>query len=473
MACNLAYEKTKSKAGDSFYNGGYNVKEQTTMNFTDITNNNNKFYNAELQTNGVEHRIYATYGRVGKTEQVFLAKYRNYNSAEGDYSLLVEEKRRKGYVVLDMVQTNVGSDEAKKKVDVSKVKVVTPAKVDSTTQTKSKLTKGVQEFVAKIYDEANRMISYATTGKLDNGGNSTPLGNLGVMGINRGRQILDRIVTEIHGAKNKRNIVDLNSMYFTSIPRRMECNLRKEAEAYLSGGSVDFLITTRKRVQEEYELLDVYESALKLSGVMSTGSDIEDKYKALNTKIRHVGNRSVKDKELRAWVEQRVQSTIDPRHGYGLKVTNIYEVAQQNAPKFDDRGKKPTMLFHGTRSANMVGILSTHLKLPGNVGPGVHITGAMFGPALYFAHNSTKSYNYSSGSWSGTRNKYNTAYLLMVDVGLGEVHETTQAHYYTAPPKGYDSVMARSTPNGLRNHEFMVYKENQAKVRYIVEAEKC
>jgi hypothetical protein len=61
------------------------------------------------------------------------------------------------------------------------------------------------------------------------------------------------------------------------------------------------------------------------------------------------------------------------------------------------------LLFHGTRSVNVHGILREALRLPKQL-VGVVLTGAMFGPGLYFADDWKKSAGYTSllhSYWSG------------------------------------------------------------------------
>jgi len=126
-------------------------------------------------------------------------------------------------------------------------------------------------------------------------------------------------------------------------------------------------------------------------------------------------------------------------------------------------------LFHGTRSANMIGILSSHLKMPNQL-KGVVITGAMFGPGLYFADQSTKSSQYSCSRFGGTTNRNNTAFMFLAGVSLGKIKKEQNSHYYYEAPKGYDSVMGVKGRSLLHN-ELIVYRETQQELRYIIEFE--
>ena len=63
---------------------------------------------------------------------------------------------------------------------------------------------------------------------------------------------------------------------------------------------------------------------------------------------------------------------------------SVFEKNQKNAPAFDSSCGNVVSLFHGTKGANLFGILSTHIKLPRNLGSNVQLTGHMFGPGCYF-----------------------------------------------------------------------------------------
>ena len=115
----------------------------------------------------------------------------------------------------------------------------------------------------------------------------------------------------------------------------------------------------------------------------------------------------------------------------------------------------------------MPGILSTHLKLPSQL-RGVHITGAMFGPGIYFASQSTKSSQYSCSRFGGTTNRYPTAFMFLADVALGRIKKEEYTKYYLKPPAGYHSVMGVKG-KALLHDEYIIYREAQQRLRYIIE----
>jgi hypothetical protein len=131
------------------------------------------------------------------------------------------------------------------------------------------------------------------------------------------------------------------------------------------------------------------------------------------------------------------------------------------------------LLFHGTRSVNVRGILREALRLPKQL-VGVVITGAMFGPGLYFADDWKKSAGYTSltnSYWSGGSGAIagRGAFMFAVDVVLGLPFVAPQAHGYTAPPDDHHSIFGKAGHSGVVNNEFIVFDPKQHRLRYLAE----
>ena len=125
-------------------------------------------------------------------------------------------------------------------------------------------------------------------------------------------------------------------------------------------------------------------------------------------------------------------------------------------------------LFHGSTNYNLLSILLNGLIIPSQ-GSGITITGRMFGNGIYGASSSTKSLNYSMGSWTGKKNKHPNAFLLRVKFAMGKVYESTQSG---SSPRGYDSVAAYAQKTGLQNDEFIVYGLDQCTITHLLELER-
>lgn len=137
------------------------------------------------------------------------------------------------------------------------------------------------------------------------------------------------------------------------------------------------------------------------------------------------------------------------------------------------KGTNTSLLIHGTRSVNVRGILDKALMLPRNL-VGVSITGAMFGPGLYFADDWKKSAGYtslSSGLYSsgsgGIRGR--GAFMFLADVVLGDPYVAPRSSGYTSPPNGKHCIFGKAGHSGVQNNEWIVFNTNQHRLRYLVE----
>jgi len=131
------------------------------------------------------------------------------------------------------------------------------------------------------------------------------------------------------------------------------------------------------------------------------------------------------------------------------------------------------LLFHGTRSVNVSGILRSSLRLPNQL-KGVCLTGAMFGPGLYMADDWKKSAGYTSlrGSyWSagGGGVGGRSAFMFLVDVTLGKPYVAPGTVGYNSAPRGFHSVFGKAGRSGVQNNEWIVYDAAQHCLRYLLE----
>ncbi len=122
---------------------------------------------------------------------------------------------------------------------------------------------------------------------------------------------------------------------------------------------------------------------------------------------------------------------------------------------------------------NVRGILREALRLPKQL-VGVVITGAMFGPGLYFADDWKKSAGYTSlmnSYWSHGSGAIASrgAFMFAADVVLGQPFVAPQAHGYTGPPQGHHSIFGKAGHSGVQNNEFIVFDSKQHRLRYLAE----
>jgi hypothetical protein len=168
-----------------------------------------------------------------------------------------------------------------------------------------------------------------------------------------------------------------------------------------------------------------------------------------------------------------------------LKERPLFQPSERyDVPDINERklfGQTNTaLLFHGTRSVNVKGILEKSLLLPKQL-VGVSINGAMFGPGLYWADDWKKSAGYTSLSGSlysagygGVAGRH--AFMFAADVVVGQPHVAPGPHGYTSPPKGHHCVfgMGRNHTSsrqnsGVENNEWIVFSGEQCRLRYLAE----
>jgi hypothetical protein len=133
------------------------------------------------------------------------------------------------------------------------------------------------------------------------------------------------------------------------------------------------------------------------------------------------------------------------------------------------------LVFHGTRSVNVSGIMRTSFRLPAELArTGVVITGAMFGGGIYFADDWKKSAGYtslsggyySSGS-GGVKNR--GAFMFACDTVLGEAHVAPGPQGYTGTPKGKHCIFGKAGHSGVQNNEWITFRKEATKLKYLVE----
>jgi poly [ADP-ribose] polymerase len=435
----------------------YDVLDKKTLNYFDPKANSNKFYTIELHQSGDKFRVFTDYGRLGQTSKKEVRITSSKYSAESEFNRIFREKVKKGYVEIELAQSTTGSQKGQELIDATQIKI--KQNVDSK---KSQLDPILQQFVIQIFDEAGKKLNHFVKGNSNSNG-ASPLGKLSTKQISKGREILQDIAGNLSEYElcydiTKRNhlmgnMENLSVEFYRYIPKSFG------RQVYQSS----FLIADQDTLSSELDMLKFYEDSLRMGNIIFETSDIDKQYESLNSDIGILNPND--DKYIS--IVKYVKDSQSCHHGVDLTVKRIFTVNQKKAPKFDNSSGNVRELFHGSRSANLPGILSSNLKLPTQL-KGVYITGAMFGPGIYFADQSTKSSQYSCSRFGGTANSYNTSFMFLADVALGKMKEEQNSTYYFKPPVGYDSVKGVAGRSLLHN-EYITYKEDQQQLRYIIE----
>lgn len=318
--------------------------------------------------------------------------------------------------------------------------------------------------------------------------------------INEARDILSeaqkRILVvgdSIEDQLNDKEIMQLTSTLYSRIPKKKKRRAIPE----------EWLLTGNNILMWGQDL-DAFESAL--SGIVDDAELEHDPFGGMPLRMEWVDPKSTGGKFLYSWWPKATAN----KHGYlkTMQIKNMWVVDRHgdesiiksaqdkilnkkikisHRPKFQPSERldlepadqkryadsNTALLFHGTRSVNVSGILRESLRLPKQL-VGVVITGAMFGPGLYWADDWKKSAGYTSlmssywsrGSGSIPRRG---AFMFAADVCLGNPHLAPGPKGYTAPPRGHDSVFGKAGASQVQNNEFITYNTKQSRLKYLIE----
>jgi predicted DNA-binding WGR domain protein len=476
------------------------VFKRYTLNFTDIINNNNKFYNLELvEASDGKIYIYTVYGRVGASGAKEYRLCSSKSDAESEAEKIIKSKTKKGYVEVKLLKADVGSEIGKSKVDAS----TTTVSVESL----KKMGVKVQEAEpSKLHPEVADLVRtwFGVTQEFINLNLDTkkcPLGQLSLDQIDLARKILDEARLIVHAKKpDVQELNKLTSSYYSNIPHVLGHRINADLLRFDDDPKID----------KAFDILDVFSDAKNVQGVIAKKDAVDSQYDTLKADLEFVDPNS----PTWRWIDAILNGTRASNHsGLGkLKTHKVFKVNRhgedknwmgtaekiaKECGKFDpspvyskfvnsreDVPKDLVSLYknanilpgwHGTRRANMIGITTKGLLIRPS---GVPHAGSMYGDGIYWAVHSTKSINYCDvrGShWAQGNNK--TAYLFLADVAFGNQKIAAGSSMYTRSNiRPNHSVWARSGgASGLYNDELITYTasgtEQQHRIRYIIEFE--
>lgn len=452
------------------------------LNQTDVGNNNNKYYVIQLLESDTkrEYNVWNHWGRVGfKGQSSLLPCHSDLDRAKQLFCQKFADKTRNDWSArhkfikcpgkYDMVEIDYNAQDStdgeRKKQQEAKIP-------------ESKLDERLQELI-KLMCDVKAMENVVMEMKYD--ANKAPLGRLTKEQIKAGYSALQCIANCIDKAELGGQLTAACNDFYTRIP-------------HYFGMSRPPVIRTKAEVQAKLSLLEALgdiEIAMRvLKDCKVTENPVDSHYRALNCELRLMDHTDPVFKVI----EQYLTNTHAPTHTlYKMKLLDVFEVQRSvELQNFVDYGNR-MLLWHGSRLTNMVGILSSGLRV---APPEAPVTGYMFGKGIYFADMSSKSANYCYA----TRTK-NIGLVLLSEVSLGRCHELLDADSDAHKlPSGYHSVkcLGKMAPDSTHNHilsdgtvvplgkpqdtgvsnpagytlnynEFVVYNPRQVKMRYAVQ----
>lgn len=304
-----------------------------------------------------------------------------------------------------------------------------------------------------------------------------------------------RVGDHIDDQINDTELKNLTGMIYSRIPKKKNRNDPPET----------WLLSKNNIVSWQQDL-DAYESALYASGTIEDSQT--DPFGGMKLTMEWISPQSDLGEFVYNWAPKATRN----RHGYigAMKVRNVWKIERHgDQQKFfasqaqickdkwtckekvlhqpqrsdvskDDLkryvGSNTALLFHGTRSVNVSGLLRDSFRMPKEL-VGVVVTGAMFsggGGGIYFADDWKKSAGYTSLSSSlyaggGGSIPGRGAFMYLCDVALGNLFVAPGPHPYVGPPRNYHTVFGKAGDSGVQNNEYIIFDKPRQQMRYLVE----
>lgn len=432
------------------------------LNQSNVNANNNKFYVIQLlqsKTSPTVFYVYNRWGRVGVPGQDKLMGPMGEAAAIKEYEKKLHEKSVKGdYRVIELDYAKDTTAEAGKAMEKG--------------LKSSSLKKPVADLISLIFDTqmANKQmqdIGYDTK--------KMPLGKLSKNSIEKGYAVLKKLLDAIESGK-KKDLDTLSSEFYSLIPHDFGFK-----------NMSNFIIKDEETVKKKLELLD------SLSNVKATfellqqkggGDNILDaNYKKLKCNIDPIDKGS---KEFKL-IQQFIDNTCE---GEKTQIINMYSLDRDGEDgRYTKKLDNKMMLWHGSRLANFVGILSQGLRI---APPEAPASGYRFGKGIYLADMFSKSHGYCN-SWGSD----GTFCILLCESALGTPNEllhdnfnasklpsgkhSTKALGHMAPHEKHHKEIEKGIliPQGkpektkhqnssCYHNEFIIYDIKQVKLRYLI-----
>ncbi|XP_064160013.1 protein mono-ADP-ribosyltransferase PARP3 isoform X1 [Anguilla rostrata] len=455
------------------------------LNQTNIGHNNNKFYIIQILESGNKFYCWTRWGRVGEVGQNKMSSpYPSSDKAVSDFEKKFKDKTknnwsdRANFVSHSGKYTLIevdGDEDAEVKVDkvdgkVEVEKKVLPCTLDNSTKRLIQLifsTDMFKEAMEEMHLDVKKM----------------PLGKLSKLQIAKGFEVLEEIEEAMKAKSNRGRLEELSSKFFTTIPH----NFGRTRPPVINDASVVEKKKEMLMVLADIEIaqsLKAESEKAKEEMVEEVPNPLDQDYQSLKCELSLLGKGSEEFKVI----SQYLKATA---YKGGPTIIDVWKVNRdKEAERFaehDQLGNR-RLLWHGTNVAVVAAILKSGLRIMPH-------SGGRVGRGVYFASENCKSAGYVSTS-------KHTGVMFLNEVALGKEHTIVRDDCsLVTPPEGYDSVVARgrkepdpskdititvdgkevTVPQGpaieqpqykesyFENSEYLVYKESQCRIRYLLE----
>ncbi|EAR86414.2 poly(ADP-ribose) polymerase family WGR domain protein (macronuclear) [Tetrahymena thermophila SB210] len=432
-----------------------------TLNQTNCGANNNKFYLGQILYNPTDQkfRTFYKWGRVGTPGQNSNIPQNSLEKAIQDYQKKKNDKIKGGYTEIFI---KYGDDDKNDEEEEQKQQ----QKLEDKERKQSKLSEAVQIMINEIFDSKMIQNSIKDIG-FDQ--KKMPLGKLAEQTIKQAYLVLNELMEAIKNNETSQ-FERLSSSFYSYIPH--DFGFQKMSH---------FILRSEEQVKQKLEMLQNLED-LKIATNLLKLTDteeaiIDENYKKLKSNIE-----VVKDQDTRNMIINYINEGSTYRQP---QVLEIYEVNREGE---DERYTKDigndTLLWHGSRISNFVGILSQGLRI---APPEAPVSGYNYGKGIYLADMFDKSRSYCQGNSQGVN------YIMLIQAALGNPNRIERTDYNASNlPQGTNSCWGWGTfgpeqfithngvkvPHGkpvttqsknyMTHNEFIIYKVEQAKIKYLI-----
>lgn len=456
------------------------------LNQTNIGNNNNKFYVIQVIKEGKMYYLWNRWGRVGEIGQSKMNTYPSCELAIKDFEKKFKDKTKNSWSdrmnfvshpgKYTLIEVD-GEQDAEVKVDcvdgkaVKVTKKVLPCTLDDCTKNLMELI-----FSTDMFKEAMECMNLDIK--------KMPLGKLSKMQIAKGFDVLEEIEAAINQKVKKARLEELSSKFFTTIPHNFGRNrpptidhkevIEQKKEMLMVLADIELAQTLKSETEKAQDEM-----------IKTVPHPADQDYSSLKCKLSLLDKTTETFKIIQNYLTQTKCDYRQP------KIKNIWEVDRETeGERFseNDHLDNRRLLWHGTNIAVVAAILKSGLRIMPH-------SGGRVGRGIYFASENRKSSGYVATC-------KNTGIMFLNEVALGKEYTITKDDCsLKKPPAGYDSVVARGTvepdpskdtfitldgkqvavPQGppvdqpqykdshFSNSEYLVYKESQCRMRYLLE----
>ncbi|GAB7353364.1 hypothetical protein MBLNU459_g3846t1 [Dothideomycetes sp. NU459] len=421
-----------------------------SLNQTNASNNNNKFYRVQLlEGPSGDHKTWTRWGRVGEHGQSavlgngsledavkqFEKKFKDKSGLKWQDRGLDPKPGKYVFVERSYVSDSDSDSDEDKDEDESPTTDGT-RECDVYSPPKCTLESPVQSLMELIF---NQQYFAAAMDSLNYDANKLPLGKLSKATITRGFQAL----------KNLSELLDdvsLAANYELSGPAATEhlSNLYYSLIPHSFGRNRPPVISDFQGLKKEIELLESLSDLKDADNILKAEkNDGRARLHPLDSRFQGLGLNEMTalttDSSEFTEIDNYLHKTCGHTHQVKYKVQDIFRIQRQGEREQTgntNMGSDRRLLWHGSRATNFGGILAQGLRI---APPEAPVSGYMFDKGIYLADMSSKSANYCYPHISGGH-----ALLLLCEAELGKPIQTLQCADYQAGEKA-KMLGARST----------------------------